>query len=137
VLTRENWEGADLAEIAREAVRPYDEGGRIAACGPPVRLAPNVALALSMALHELATNALKYGALSAPAGGVVLDWRAKVGGGAIDIVWRETGGPVVVPPAATGFGSRLLAGLAGELGAPADVVYEPEGVVCRLRAPVA
>jgi len=62
---------------------------------------------------------------------------AKPGGGGIDIVWRETGGPAVAPPTATGFGSRLLASLAGELGAPADVAYEPEGVVCRLRAPVA
>jgi two-component sensor histidine kinase len=137
VLTRENWEGADLAEIAREAVRPYDDaGGRIAACGPPVRLAPNVALALSMALHELATNALKYGALSAPPGHVALDWRAS-GDRAIDIVWREIGGPPVVPPTSMGFGSRLLASLAGELGAPADVRFEPDGVVCRLRAPVA
>lgn len=134
VLTRENWEGADLGDIAREAVRPYDDqGDRIAVCGPDVRLAPNVALALSMALHELATNALKYGALSAPHGRVALDWSRD--GQAIDLVWREAGGPPVEPPQATGFGSRLLAGLAGELGAPADVTYAPQGVVCRLRAP--
>ena len=138
VLTRENWEGADLREIAREAVRPYDDaGGRIGMCGPVARLAPNVALALSMALHELATNALKYGALSAPDGHVTLDWSLNAAGDGIDLVWRETGGPPVTPPTAKGFGSRLLAGLAGELGAPADVSYPPDGVVCRLQAPVA
>jgi PAS domain S-box-containing protein len=138
VLTRENWEGADLAEIAREAVRPYDDtGARIEACGPPARLAPNVALALSMALHELATNALKYGALSAPEGHVTLAWSVAPSGDAIDLAWRERGGPPVSEPATTGFGSRLLAGLGGELGAPADIRYDPAGLICRLRAPTA
>jgi PAS domain S-box-containing protein len=138
VLTRENWEGADLAEIAREAVRPYDDtGARIEACGPPARLAPHVALALSMALHELATNALKYGALSAPEGHVTLAWTLAPSGDAIDLAWRERGGPPVSEPVTTGFGSRLLAGLAGEFGAPADIRYEPAGLICRLRAPTA
>jgi two-component sensor histidine kinase len=89
-----------------------------------------------MALHELATNAVKYGALSAPGGRVVLDWVA-ADQGAIAMTWRESGGPRVVAPTATGFGSRLLAGLAGELGAPAIVAYETGGVVCRLTAPAA
>jgi PAS domain S-box-containing protein len=138
VLTRENWEGADLEEIAREAVRPYDDtGGRIAACGPAARLAPNVALALSMALHELATNALKYGALSAPEGQVTLAWALAPAGDVIELAWREQGGPPVSEPTALGFGSRLLAGLAGELGAPADIRYDPTGLICRLRAPAA
>ncbi|WP_293899201.1 PAS domain-containing protein [Phenylobacterium sp.] len=139
VLTRENWEGADLGELAHEAVRPYDDPAapRIAAEGPPVRLAPNVALALSMALHELATNAVKYGALSAPEGRVALAWTLNPAGDGIDLTWRETGGPPVVVPLATGFGSRLLAGLGGELSAPAAMTYAATGVVCRLRAPVA
>ena len=94
VLTRQNWESADIADIAREAVRPYDEpqGARIDIEGPTARLAPNVALAISMALHELATNAQKYGALSAPRGRVSLRWTLEPGGEALDLEWRESGG---------------------------------------------
>jgi len=138
VLTRENWESAEITDIAREAVRPYDdpEGPRIRIEGPRARLAPNVALAISMALHELATNAQKYGALSAPDGMVRLRWTAASGGAAIDLEWREEGGPPVTPPASRGFGTRLLSGLTAELGAPAAIDYAPDGVVCRLRAPV-
>lgn len=138
VLTRENWESADIADIASEAVRPYDDppGARISIRGPRARLAPNVALAVSMALHELATNAQKYGALSTPAGTVSLNWTLNPTGNAVDLEWRESGGPPVEPPEATGFGSRLLAGLAGELGAAAAVDYAPDGLACRLRAPV-
>ena len=137
VLTRENWEGADLAEIAGEAMRPYEEpaGGRIFIRGPRARLAPNVALALSMALHELATNAVKYGALSATDGQVCLDWALK--DHAIDLTWRESGGPPVTAPLTKGFGSRLLSGLSGEFGTPAEIDYAPTGLTCRLRAPVA
>jgi len=139
VLTRENWKSADLGEIAREALRPYDDplGARIAISGPTARLAPNVALALSMALHELATNAVKYGALSSPDGRVTVKWRPDRAGAAMTLDWRETGGPPVTPPVAKGFGSRLLSGLTGELGGAAEVVYAPGGVTCRLRAPVA
>jgi len=138
VLTRENWESADVADIAREAVRPYEDrpDERIALEGPRVRLAPNVALAISMALHELATNAQKYGALSAPTGKVRLTWVLNPTGEAVDLEWRETGGPPVAPPQAKGFGSRLLSGLAGELGAPAAIDYARSGLICRLRAPL-
>ncbi len=137
VLTRENWKSADLAEIALEALRPYDDppGSRITVSGPPGRLAPNVALALSMALHELATNAVKYGALSSSEGHVELSWSAAPGR-AMELLWRERGGPTVAPPISSGFGARLLAGLAGELGAPAQVDYDPAGVTCRLQVPV-
>ncbi|MCR5875057.1 PAS domain-containing protein [Phenylobacterium sp. J426] len=136
VLTRRNWESAELAEIAEEAVRPWTP--RIALAGPAVQVAPNVALAVSMALHELATNAVKYGALSAPAGRVDVGWRLGDEAG-IALTWTETGGPPVVAPAGVrGFGSRLLTqGLAGELGAPAELDYRPEGLVCRLHAPAA
>ncbi len=139
VLTRENWESADLDDIAREAVRPYDdpEAPRIRIEGPRARLAPHVALAVSMALHELATNAQKYGALSAPRGHVALHWTTSPTPGAVDLEWRESGGPPVATPSSRGFGSRLISGLTAELGAPAAIDYARGGVVCRLRAPVA
>lgn len=137
VLTRETWAGAELTEIAAEAVRPFDDlqAPRIRLAGPPVRVSPNVALALSLALHELATNATKYGALSRPGGRVDISWPP--GGDAIALTWRESGGPEVSgPPAAKGFGSRLLGpGLTGELGAPAALDWRPEGLVCTLTAP--
>jgi PAS domain S-box-containing protein len=138
VLTRETWAGAELTEIAAEAVRPFEDvqAPRIGLAGPPVRIAPNVALALSLALHELATNATKYGALSRPGGRVDIVWAN--GGDTISLTWRETGGPEVPgPPAAKGFGSRLLGpGLTGELGAPARLDWAPAGLVCTLTAPV-
>jgi two-component sensor histidine kinase len=139
VLTRENWEGADLSEIAHEAMRPYQEpsDGRVRICGPRARLAPNAALALSMALHELATNAVKYGALSSAEGRVSLDWEPNAAGDAMDLTWREAGGPPVNAPGAKGFGSRLLASLSGELGGPAEIDYAPGGLTCRLKAPLA
>ncbi len=139
VLTRENWEGAEVGRLVADAARPYEEAGRrrIALDGPATRVAPNVALALSMALHELATNAVKYGALSIPEGDVSVTWNPAESGGAAELEWRESGGPRVEPPERSGFGSRLLRqGLATELGAPAILDYAPAGVVCRLRVPV-
>ena len=147
VLTRENWEGAELSDIVHEAARPYEDpqNARIVMAGLTARLRPPVALAVSMALHELATNAVKYGALSTREGRIRIEWRLAPdrdgpGGDTVELEWRETGGPAVEAPSParrTGFGSRLLTqGLAAELGAPAEVDYRPEGVVCRLRVPI-
>jgi len=138
VLTRQNWEAAELGEIVAEAVRPYADAGspRFEIEGPPVRLAPNAALAVSMALHELATNAVKYGALSARGGRISIAWTLEEG--IVALEWRERGGPPVSEPQERGFGSRLLSqGLTTELGAPAEVLFEPAGLICRLRAPAA
>ncbi len=140
VLTRENWESAELADIAAEAVRPYDdpETPRITLEGPPARVAPSVAVALSMAFHELATIATKSGALSVAAGRVALVWTLCADGRGVDIVWRETGGPPVTPPKEKGFGSRLLGqGLTAEIGRAARLAYDPDGLVCTLTAPTA
>jgi two-component sensor histidine kinase len=138
VLTRDQWESADLGEIVREAMRPWLDpaAARIETDGDTARVAPNVALALSLALHELATNAQKYGALSAPAGRVELSWSRPPGRGCALLVWRESGGPSVRPPSTQGFGSRLLRSLAPDLGSAAEVEYAPSGLVCRLRAPM-
>jgi two-component sensor histidine kinase len=140
VLTRENWDGADLVEIVAQSVKVYDDqdhDSRIHIRGPDRRLEPYAAVGLAMALHELATNAAKYGALSDPAGHVWLAWRLGLDGGAVVLRWRERGGPPVRAPLRRGFGTRLLTqGLAIELGSPAELVYGPRGLVCTFRAPV-
>lgn len=135
VLSRESWHGAELAEIAWAAVKPFADAQRITITGPTVRLAPNIAVALSMALHELGTNALKHGALSTPTGQVQLSWTRN--GETVALEWRERGGPSVTAPDQKGFGSRLLGqGLAGELGEAAELVFAPDGLVCTMRAPM-
>jgi PAS domain S-box-containing protein len=141
VLTRESWEGATLAEIVDEALRPFrmSEGRRFKTGGPHVRLPPRLALAFVMALHELATNAVKYGALSTDAGRVILNWDI-VDGSKPDrlwLRWEEIGGPPVTPPTHRGFGSRMIErALAAELGGTAEVDYRPRGVVFTLEAPL-
>ena len=134
LLTRENWHSVELRGMARQAVQPFDpDASRIEIQGPTVWLYPSAALALFIALNELATNAMRHGALSAPEGRVELSWTER--GGALDLQWRERGGPPVSPPTHKGFGSRLLdTGLQSELGAPAEITYAPEGLLCRIHA---
>lgn len=136
VLARESWEGAELSEMAGQALRPFaSDSRRIGIAGPKVRLHPGAALALFLAMNELATNAVRHGALSTPEGRVSLSWTKH--DGAVDLEWRESGGPRVHPPTRKGLGSRLLgAGLASELGAPAEITYAPEGLICRIHTPV-
>jgi PAS domain S-box-containing protein len=140
ILTRENWEGAELAEVLARLEDLHGGARRFALSGVPVRLSPRMALSLSMALHELATNAVKYGALSTPQGQVRISWTVtppKDGAGPARLVltWREVGGPPVVTPLRRGFGSRLIErGLAAELSGEAHIDFQPAGVVCRIEA---
>jgi PAS domain S-box-containing protein len=142
LLTRENWEGAELTDVLARLQTLHGAPERFSLAGPSVRLAPRMALSLSMALHELATNAVKYGALSMPSGRVRIDWsvapgaRAGTGGGPrLLLTWRESGGPPVLPPTRRGFGSRLIErGLAAELSGEANIDFLPEGVLCRIEA---
>jgi PAS domain S-box-containing protein len=141
VLTRENWEGASLREIAEGALGPFAEqgAGRIAIEGRDVRLSARAAVDLTMALHELATNASKYGALSNETGRTHLAWRVAGTGDhpRLELEWRESGGPPVTPPSRRGFGSRLLTqGLPAELNGTAELQFAPGGVVCRITAPL-
>lgn len=137
VLTNEKWSGADLHEIVAQAAAPYRQKGRedrFVLDGPNVRLTPRTAIALALALHELATNAAKYGALSTPEGRVELDWTLE-GDDRLRLTWRERGGPVVTAPTRTGFGTRLIQrGLAAELGGRVELSFLPEGVVCIVEA---
>ncbi|RAK62484.1 sensor histidine kinase [Phenylobacterium kunshanense] len=141
VLTRENWSGAALHEIAQEALAPFTTrgDGRIRIEGPDARLCARAAVGLAMALHELATNAAKYGALSGENGRVDLTWTLDDSAPVrrLALEWRERDGPAVSPPARSGFGSRLLTqGLPGELDGTTDLVFDAAGVVCRITAPL-
>lgn len=137
VLTETRWEAAPMAHIVARMIAPHDPGGgRLRAQGPEVELPPRVAVALGLALHELATNALKYGALSNEVGRVGVSW--SVEGRRLRLVWRESGGPVVTPPERRGMGRRLLEqGLAGDLGGPVSLAFPAEGVVCVIDARIA
>ncbi len=140
VLTRESWEGAPLGDIARRAMEPFgEEGERVLLAGPELWLPPHMALAFGMALHELAANAARYGALSVPQGRVELRWEAagQRRGRRLRLTWAERNGPPVQPPVRQGFGSRLVRhGLAAELGGEVDIDYSPTGLMCRVDAPL-
>lgn len=139
VLTRANWESAHMNEIAAGALAPFRNGAgeanRITAGGEDVQLRPQTTLALSMALHELASNAIKYGALSVQDGRVDLHWSRN--GERLQINWREMGGPLVQPPQRRGFGSRLIEGLARELNGTVRLDYPPSGLACSIDFPIA
>lgn len=128
LLTRGGWSKADLGELMRVCTRAH--GDRIACSGPSVLLDPHTAVALSMVFHELATNSAKYGALSAPAGRVGIDWRIDPETQALTIVWVETGGPLTKPPGKPGFGTRLIDGsIRRELKGAPSFDFRPEGLV--------
>jgi PAS domain S-box-containing protein len=140
LLSRNFWEGADFSEIIADAIAPYrdDSQSRFEVRGPHIRLHPKAVVALSMALHELATNAAKYGALSDGVGGIELSW-----GLGEDIPkrfqlrWAESGGPPVEMPRKRGFGSRLIEqGLAQDVSGEVRLNFAPEGVVCTINAPL-
>lgn len=104
--------------------------------GPPVELAPNDALSFGLAVHELATNAAKYGALSVPGGSIAVSW-AMIDDHLAEVVWRERGGPLVAPPRRRGFGTELIEKIvAHELRCPVKLDFAPEGVSCVMRVPV-
>lgn len=141
VLTRENWEGALLHDIIDEVIEPYRSGreGRIRLQGGRVHLVPRMALALSLALHELATNAAKYGALSNADGQVHLTWMVDhtKSSPLLLLRWEEKGGPAVKPPSRKGFGSRLIErSLAYDLNGEVRIEYAPTGLICSVEAPL-
>ena len=140
VLTVESWEGAELRRVANRALEPFaSKDGRVSMEGPDVWLTPKQALALSMALHELATNATKYGALSNDTGTVRLSWVVALfdSEGELELTWTEQDGPPVSRPTRSGFGSRLIQrNLAHDLGGGATIDYRPQGVVSVIRSPI-
>jgi len=132
-LTLTRWSGADLASLAAAELSGLG-AGQASWSGPDIFLTPKAANAISLALHELATNAAKYGALSVPGGRVRLSWRQPPEGG-FTIDWLESGGPPVAPPTRKGFGSVLIDRVAGrELGGSGKVTFAPGGVHAQITA---
>lgn len=141
LLAADTWNGADLREIVLNELAPYQRDGdaRVVLTGKPLQLTPKIALALGMGLHELATNAAKYGALSVPQGDVTVSWSTRRNRGRpwLHLSWIERNGPQTLPPARIGFGSRLISdGLAFELDGTVKLAFDPEGVSCTIDAPL-
>ncbi|MDB5644811.1 HWE histidine kinase domain-containing protein [Methylobacterium sp.] len=142
VLTRESWDGAELGNVVADAIAPLDatEGqrSRFIVSGPALRLPPRLALSIAMALHELGTNAVKYGALSQEGGTVAITWTiSREPETRLLLRWAEAGGPPVAPPTRTGFGSRLIErSLARELDGEVQLHFAAAGVICTIEAPV-
>lgn len=137
VLLQTSWTSARISSLIGGIVARHAKPGRVTTKGPDIRLGPKGALSFSMLLHELATNAVKYGALSADAGKVEIEWKVVNGSGEADLelVWRESDGPPAAPPIRTGFGSRLInTGLVGAGKAQLD--YLATGLVAEFRAPM-
>ncbi|MDB5470757.1 MAG: signal transduction histidine kinase [Caulobacter sp.] len=134
LLTERTWLNADLADVVARTLGPYGERARFS--GPPLSLAPNSAVTMSMILHEMATNAVKYGALSGPDGVVEVMWTLD-GDHGLTLIWRERGGPEVTTPGRDGFGSRLIsASVQHEFGGQVQVEHLPQGLVCTIVAPL-
>jgi PAS domain S-box-containing protein len=128
---------ADLGEILKVALSPFsaDTGDRLRVEGPAVQLQEQTAASVALAIHELATNAMKYGALSTPEGQVSLRWKAKPKDKAahVEIVWKESGGPPVRSPSREGFGSRVIRyATSRERDGSVVLAYEPSGVMCTI-----
>jgi two-component system CheB/CheR fusion protein len=142
LLSDRNWTGVSLRTMLVEEMKPFDtpEHGNVVMDGPDIQLSPSGALALGMVVHELATNAVKYGALSVSGGRVNLAWRTAAGQDGEDLVldWIEQNGPPVQPPTRRGFGTTLIErGFAHELSGRATLEFDPCGVRVSLRAPAA
>ena len=142
LLARDTWQGADLMEVVSETLAPFAQEGasRVHVLGPGVRLAPTAAVTLAMAMHELATNAAKHGALSIPEGRVSVTWSLDLGGGrrpALNFIWQEAGGPPVAPSDRRGFGWRFIEqGVISELAGEVDLELREDGAQCRMRLPL-
>jgi two-component sensor histidine kinase len=141
LLTEDYWQTAPLRELALKELLPFtkDHPSRFTLDGSALELAADLAIPVGMALHELASNAAKYGALSTPAGRVEVRWALKLVEGVrkVEIEWCERGGPPVKAPDRHGFGSTLLKKvLPMQVKAEVEVAYEAEGLRCRIEAPL-
>jgi PAS domain S-box-containing protein len=139
LLTKTLIQGTDVMALVNEQVLLGGSGdNRISCSGPALVLGPQETLHLGLILHELATNARKFGSLSTPQGRVSVSWQLRTNGGRdLVLFWKESGGPVVSPPAATGFGTVLIEQTLRSHGGEASLQYEPKGFACEIRLPIA
>lgn len=139
LLTQESWDAAPLRQVIESAVQPFGGLGRFLLQGPNLRVAPKAAVSLSLAFHELCTNAAKYGALQNAEGYVRISWfEDGEHEPSFRLVWAEEGGPPVNAPNRTGFGSQLVEkGLAAELRGTVALQFRADGVVCEITTPLA
>jgi PAS domain S-box-containing protein len=141
LLSHRRWLGIPLAELVERELAPYTTGSNAEIGGPEVMLHAEAGPTMATVLHELVTNAAKYGALSVASGRVSIRWRVPLNGSANDklvLTWRETGGPLVVPPRKSSYGMQVVRELVPyELGGTVDHVLAPEGAQCRLEIPLA
>ena len=139
LLSQGNWLGVRLADLVRHQLAPYATDANTTTSGPDIALNAAATEALAMVLHELVTNASKYGALSIPEGRVSVSWDCRKSGHATSgliIVWRETCGPPVSAPCKSGYGISLICELIPhELGGRVDLAFSFEGVSCTIEIP--
>ena len=139
LLLREGWSTASLRSLVATAIEAFQTGdiARFDLEGPNVSVSSGAALAISMVLHELCTNAIKYGALSVPDGRVKIAWAVDDATDRFRLTWSESGGPTVIAPRRPSFGSRLIErSLPGQLAGEARLRFEPTGVVCEVNIPL-
>jgi len=138
LLSESRWEGVSVRRLISDELSPYgQDGAATSLLGPDVTLTPDAALSLSLAIHELATNAAKYGAFTAAHGHVYVHWNQAAEGG-LSIKWVESGGPIVAKDQKRGFGTTLIErALSSDTGGKATLHFEPDGVVCDISLPSA
>jgi two-component sensor histidine kinase/DNA-binding response OmpR family regulator len=134
LLSDSRWHGADLATLVAEELAPYRTGDKVAMNGPDVSLEPSTAQGLALALHELATNAAKHGALSSISGKLSLAWQLRPD--ALVLEWNESGGPPITPPASRSFGLRVIrASIEQQLSGETTFDWDPKGLHCSVSIP--
>jgi two-component sensor histidine kinase len=136
LLSRRHWRGLSLAELVQQVLAPYTTMGTMRIEGADEVLSAEAGQTIAMVLHELATNAAKFGALSVRNGCVSIRWRRLRDGvppSRLSIWWEESGGPTVLPQARSGYGTNVIQNMVQyELGGEVDIVYAPDGVRCRI-----
>lgn len=138
LLLRENWTGANLEQLVRRTMEPHGKEARITISGPALNISPETGVAMAMVLNELATNAVKYGALSQEAGHLEIKWQIanRPDGNWVEFDWIERGGPAVTPPTRRGFGSSLIErSITHQFGGTITMDFRTEGLSCHLAFP--
>ena len=136
LISERSWDDVDLHSFVTSPLSALGlDRPQVIVEGPPLSVRPKTGVSIAMAVHELATNAMKYGSLSVPGGRVEVRW--ELDPEELTLIWRESGGPEVRPPGNKGFGSRMIErGLASELNGSVKIEYDPRGVLCTVRAPI-